>query len=164
MRPRPSGRGEPLSGHEQRDGLQCGRASMRPRPSGRGEPSDPGPWRTKRTDRTVSATASMRPRPRGRGEPPIRRRWHLAIASMRPRPSGRGELLTDQRHRPIRDASMRPRPSGRGERNPLPAIERCREGFNAATARSPWRTRRLWTLAQEAFRFNAATARSPWRT
>ena len=38
-------------------------------------------------------------------------------------------------------------------------------GFNAATARSPWRTwhtLRACELNRE--RFNAATARSPWRT
>ena len=81
---------------------------------------------------------------------------------------------------------MRPRPEGRGElrrrRSSTPRV-----GFNAATARRPWRTRRStradgpelqcghgpkavenrWrtaTSADEAVSFNAATARRPWRT
>ncbi len=38
------------------------------------------------------------------------------------------------------------------------------EGFNAATAVTPWRTRRRGRSSSRAYSFNAATAVTPWRT
>jgi len=111
--------------------------------------------------------ASMRPQPEGRGE-------HLNTAmgdgddddaSMRPQPEGRGELRACGLVRgEFPQASMRPQPEGRGEpESPRPG-RHCHKGFNAATARRPWRTTQLSVPATPIDRFNAATARRPWRT
>ncbi len=137
-------------------------ASMRPRPEDRGERGMAA------KKQAAQRGASMRPRPEDRGEPrrPCRRGPHLG-ASMRPRPEDRGEhamrdesiwehLLLQCGHGPktvenLRvdhlqarngDASMRPRPEDRGEPS-APDAESFRvlSGFNAATARRPWRTR-----------------------
>src|SRR5207249_4972654 len=62
-------------------------------------------------------------------------------------------------------ASMRPRLGRRGEPARASWERRTRKSFNAATARSPWRTPTAPTgLFSGPDRFNAATARSPWRT
>ena len=61
---------------------------------------------------------------------------------------------------------MRPRPEGRGELRPASReLAPSRRGFNAATARRPWRTRcRHAASRSRSIGFNAATARRPWRT
>ena len=107
---------------------------------------------------------------------------------MRPQPEGRGEPKPPGIAFPARCASMRPQPEGRGERISGSGRIFRRLGFNAATARRPWRTdfleilkakpqrfsapqpegrgelngQRLIGVAQSGF--NAATARRPWRT
>ena len=134
MRPRAEGRGEPAT-YQFRDAPRR-RASMRPRPEGRGEPfrcSRPHaradgfnaatarrPWRTRVEigPQAARRQASMRPRPEGRGEP-------------RCGVSGQGECSK---------ASMRPRPEGRGEQRRNVRRRDPKAGFNAATARRPWRT------------------------
>src|SRR5436190_188694 len=84
----------------------------------------------------------MRPRHEGRGE---RHQGCCKIrpnsASMRPRHEGRGELpLSAEARRLPAQASMRPRHEGRGERSWKCGNRAARMGFNAATARRPWRT------------------------
>ncbi len=111
-------------------------------------------------------------------------------ASMRPRPEDRGERPTTRRRwNSVSAASMRPRPEDRGEQDRRGRTRLEQEGFNAATARRPWRTKGSPTAhdatheasmrprpedrGEPAIRggptsgadgFNAATARRPWRT
>src|SRR5207249_3056099 len=86
-------------------------------------------------------------------------------ASMRPRLGRRGEPVRRERAGAVPEASMRPRLGRRGERGWGPAVWYQRMSFNAATARSPWRTVQTERLLRFGTRcFNAATARSPWRT
>src|SRR5687768_4044069 len=86
----------------------------------------------------------MRPRPEDRGElrfpiqPPC---VSIFLASMRPRPDDRGERGASQGWcAEARRASMRPRPEDRGELTITVTLTGADSGFNAATARRPWRT------------------------
>ncbi len=159
MRPRPEGRGERAAAGPTRRGRRP--ASMRPRPEGRGELLDfVGNSRHKFTvlqcghgPKAVEndlvqraacepAEASMRPRPEGRGEPAAPALLaHLGQASMRPRPEGRGEPLVRTRSSTVNSRLQ----CGHGPK----AVENLTgrwtcgswwTGFNAATARRPWRT------------------------
>ena len=186
MRPRPEGRGEPKQTvHSGGTTMRSFNAATARRPwrtrtrcAGRRAPN-PGfnaatarrPWRTgRRHGAALRGHASF-------NAATARRPWRtrstlpdadgLGAASMRPRPEGRGE---PHLHRPVRrtqyQASMRPRPEGRGEHRASRSDTRPRpHGFNAATARRPWRTRLSRRLpSASANCFNAATARRPWRT
>ncbi len=142
----------------------AGRASMRPRPEGRGEPRLRHPLRRRRL-------ASMRPRPEGRGEPTegawstasgtwgfnaatARRPWRTIHRAFKTRmcphalQCGRGPKAVENvvprrgHHHPV-EASMRPRPEGRGEHRGQDQQRPGERRFNAATARRPWRTRRV---------------------
>ena len=106
------------------------------------------PWRTSTHEdrQDAAAAASMRPRPEGRGEPgsPSRHSRLSVVASMRPRPEGRGE--------PGQRESVTPRPLALQCGHDPKAVENLARiyavgaslhGFNAATTRRPWRTRRL---------------------
>ena len=160
MRPRPEGRGELRDAAPGRSRccqlLQCGHG--------------PKAVENRESDRQSSraCTASMRPRPEGRGEPPqsSTRSSGRANASMRPRPEGRGEHSTTHTSRQRRPtASMRPRPEGRGERT-TDAGGTSRRRFNGATAEGrgepkPTQAANVNAAGQG---FNAATARRPWRT
>ena len=59
---------------------------------------------------------------------------------MRPQPEGRGEQRSWRQKQKGMTASMRPQPEGRGEHGARLFICLGCEGFNAATARRPWRT------------------------
>ena len=131
MRPRPEGRGEPAAA-----GTGRPPASMRPRPEGRGELARSSryagrprsfnaattrmPWRTNRVQRSgFVCTAELQC-----GHDPNAVE-NASVSSMKRRPSG---------------ASMRPRPECRGEHwSGVHGPGVC-VGFNAATARMPWRT------------------------
>ena len=161
MRPRPEGRGEPdmrsISHVAER------LASMRPRPEGRGEPrhssmalSHVAQWlqcgHGPKAVENAAAEADQRSAPEllqcGHGPKAVenvdRREYMLtadACASMRPRPEGRGEPASRTLPLAARCASMRPRPEGRGEPCTGQSPRRSEAyGFNAATARRPWRT------------------------
>ena len=204
MRPRPEGRGEPT--RRRRATANGVEASMRPRPEGRGEPDECAcsierwrygfnaatarrPWRTAEPERVLTSTdqASMRPRPEGRGEPvaPAGRRTSEAMLQCGHGPKAVENSACSMSADVGPCASMRPRPEGRGER-----IRHARQpsgiGFNAATARRPWRTASIHGLcgihasmrprpegrgelasrpaSASATGFNAATTRRPWRT
>ena len=167
---------------------------MRPRPEDRGERRTPGaspftlpPLQCGHGPKTVenavplarsrdvrSRFASMRPRPEDRGEPLWRQSFIADLdllsfnAATAPRP-------WRTPHRPgIRVPIPKPKlQCGHGPKTvensvqySRPSLSSSEPGFNAATARRPWRTesdasKSTVGLAQN---FNAATARRPWRT
>ncbi len=182
MRPRPEDRGERVALFV--NVLQLATpASMRPRPEDRGEHLGLGlnrfvarpsfnaatarrPWRTDSAILTSSAAISLQC---GHGPKTVENlrlegaQRPSPVASMRPRPEDRGERDVDCGTDGLGIASMRPRPEDRGEHARRPTWTTT-PGFNAATARRPWRTstKTLGTTGTSCF--NAATARRPWRT
>ncbi len=209
MRPRHEGRGE----HAASAVLSryATDASMRPRHEGRGE--RPGrssdgsgmsrrfnaatarrPWRTGNDCRALAAATTLQC---GHGTKAVEnadsygsRRWCTELQC------GHGTKAVENQTAsatscPPPIASMRPRHEGRGELQQR--VKSCVQpiGFNAATARRPWRTARSGPPTPDAARkasmrprhegrgerraavairlrrrcrFNAATARRPWRT
>ncbi len=125
------------------------------------------PWRTTKSSRAATWRTRLQcghgpktvENSSRRASSPLRR------ASMRPRPEDRGEPESADVLACAPRASMRPRPEDRGELGHEPGLLTPQEGFNAATARRPWRTRLAATGETTEMRsFNAATARRPWRT
>ena len=162
MRPRPEGRGE-------HNGVKINAshdidASMRPRPEGRGEP------RLRVLQVASTLDASMRPRPEGRGEPP---EAVAGVTSDGPvLQCGHGPKAVENQRSSLRRAtrSSTVLQCGHGPKAVENIAVRDRHaaasaGFNAATARRPWRTSAaIMAFAQWRSCFNAATARRPWRT
>ena len=183
MRPRPEGRGEPISVSESfvRLGvLQCGHdpkavenvtvaevlgglpdASMRPRPEGRGEQHS---HRARGGGRRV---ASMRPRPEGRGErpgnrsPPSAGRCFNAATTRRPwRTWSTGSLGRHRRrlqcgHDP---KAVENRVAGLHAGDRFHELQ-CGHDPKAVENESSHSRQR-----KQQARFNAATTRRPWRT
>ena len=153
MRPRPEDRGE-LPRECRAWGLpelQCGHGPK--------TVENQGVW----THSPRDGVASMRPRPEDRGEPAVADRVGRRRASMRPRPEDRGELvscrMTDGPH-----ASMRPRPEGRGEHGPCRGFHGVQRPLQCGHGPKAVENPEAGRLGGMPAGFNAATARRPWRT
>ncbi len=162
------------------DTLQCGHGPKTVENRSVGEPQTAqGTWLQcghgpKTVENAVSGSgfprergASMRPRPEDRGEPSPKRAQPPGPIGLQ---CGHGPKTVENAcaearlEKPMR-ASMRPRPEDRGEREMRRVRLSPRQGFNAATARRPWRTEDgRGPKSARKHCFNAATARRPWRT
>ena len=149
MRPRPSGRGEPILGLTGRSGtatseLQCGHG-------------------LRAVERTIIAVFVAAPANTDGDEP-----WELQCGHGLRGPWKTGLAPTRQAFRGVRRrraASMRPRLARRGEHLALETQRLTQSAsFNAATAFGPWRTRGARGRSSAPPGFNAATAFGPWRT
>src|SRR5947209_4005667 len=128
------------------------------------------PWRTSArraprgyTGRRFNAATANSPWRTGAPAGPLRPRKELQC--------GHGEFAVENRRAGTAGATRRPAlQCGHGEfavENQAVVVDVQVElvGFNAATANSPWRTRRCAGSPPRAIcGFNAATANSPWRT